>query len=52
MLDGLDVFRPLGRAEPVGDGLKIKRYIPRAKGSASGIIKRNANVRITVKERN
>ncbi|MBQ2494072.1 MAG: 50S ribosomal protein L22 [Bacilli bacterium] len=36
----------------VGDGLKIKRYIPRAKGSASGIIKRNANVRITVKERN
>ena len=36
----------------VGDGLKIKRYIPRAKGSASGIIKRNSNVRIVVKERN
>ena len=36
----------------VSDGLKIKRYIPRAKGSASGIIKRNANIRITVKERN
>ena len=36
----------------VGDGLKIKRYIPRAKGSASGIVKRNANIRITVKERN
>lgn len=34
------------------DGLKIKRYIPRAKGSASGIVKRNANIRITVKERN
>ena len=36
----------------VSDGLKIKRYIPRARGSASGIIKRNANIRITVKERN
>jgi len=35
----------------VSDGLKIKRYIPRAKGSASPIIKRNANIRITVKER-
>ena len=36
----------------VGDGLKIKRYIPRAKGSASGIIKRNSHIRIIVKERN
>ena len=36
----------------VGDGLKIKRYIPRAKGSASGIIKRNAHIRVCVKERN
>ncbi|MCR5348389.1 MAG: 50S ribosomal protein L22 [Bacilli bacterium] len=36
----------------VGDGLKIKRYIPRAKGSASPIIKRNAHIRIVVKERN
>ena len=35
-----------------GDGLKIKRYIPRAKGSASGIVKRNAHIRIVVKERN
>lgn len=35
----------------VSDGLKIKRYIPRAKGSASPIIKRNANIRVTVKER-
>ena len=34
----------------VNDGMKIKRYIPRAKGSASGIIKRNANVRIKLKE--
>ncbi len=36
----------------VGDGLKIKRYIPRAKGSASGIVKRNSHIRIVVKERN
>jgi large subunit ribosomal protein L22 len=36
----------------VGDGLKIKRYIPRAKGSASGIIKRNAHLTVVVKERN
>ena len=36
----------------VGDGLKIKRFIPRAKGSASGIIKRNAHISVTVKERN
>ena len=36
----------------VGDGLKIKRYIPRAKGSASGIIKRNSHISIVVKERN
>ena len=35
----------------VSDGLKIKRYIPRAKGSASPIIKRNANIRVVVKER-
>ena len=35
----------------VGDGLKIKRYIPRAKGSASGIVKRNANLTVVVKER-
>jgi len=36
----------------VGDGLKIKRYIPRAKGSASSIIKRNCHISIVVKERN
>lgn len=36
----------------VSDGLKIKRFIPRAKGSASPIIKRNANILVVVKERN
>lgn len=36
----------------VSDGLNIKRFIPRAKGSASPIIKRNANLLVVVKERN
>ena len=35
----------------VGDGLKIKRYRPRAKGSASGLVKRNAHLTVVVKER-
>ena len=32
------------------DGLRIKRFIPRAKDSASGLVKRNANLRVIVKE--
>lgn len=36
----------------VSDGLRIKRFIPRGKGSASPIIKRNANLTVVVKERN
>ena len=32
------------------DGLRIKRFIPRARGSASGLVKRNANLRVIVKE--
>lgn len=34
------------------DSVKMKRYLPRAKGSASGLVKRYANVYCTVKERN
>lgn len=34
------------------DSIKMKRYLPRAKGSASGLVKRFANVYVTVKERN
>ena len=34
------------------DGIKMKRYEPRAKGSSSPIIKRCSNIRVTVKERN
>ena len=35
----------------VGDGLKMKRYIPRAKGSASSIVKRTAHISVVVKEK-
>ncbi|MCF0113367.1 MAG: 50S ribosomal protein L22 [Bacilli bacterium] len=49
---GMDASKLYIAEIQVNDGLKIKRFIPRAKGSASGIIKRNANIRITVKERN
>ena len=33
------------------DGLKMKRYLPRAKGSASGLVKRNSHLYIVVKMR-
>lgn len=34
------------------DSVKMKRYLPRAKGSASGLVKRFCNIYVTVKERN
>lgn len=33
------------------DGFRIKRFTPRAKGSASPLIRRNTNLRVVVKER-
>ena len=33
------------------DGLKMKRYLPRAKGSASGLVKRSSNIYVVVKMR-
>lgn len=33
------------------DGLKMKRYLPRAKGSASGLVKRSAHIYVVVKMR-
>ena len=33
------------------DGLRMKRYIPRAKGSASGLVKRDCHITIVVKMR-
>ena len=34
------------------DSIKMRRYLPRAKGSASGLVKRFCNIYITIKERN
>lgn len=49
---GLD-WRKLYVAEiQATDGLKMKRYEPRAKGSSSPIIKRCSHIFVTVKERN
>ena len=31
-----------------GDGAKLKRYLPRAKGSASGLVKRLCNITVIV----
>ena len=33
------------------DGLRMKRYLPRAKGSASGLVKRNSHLYVVVKMR-
>ena len=33
------------------DGLRMKRYMPRAKGSASGLVKRTCHIYVTVKMR-
>lgn len=33
------------------DGLRMKRYLPRAKGSASGLVKRNSHIAVIVKMR-
>ena len=34
-----------------GDGIKMKRFLPRAKGSASGLVKRSSHITVVVKER-
>jgi large subunit ribosomal protein L22 len=33
------------------DGLRMKRFLPRAKGSASGLVKRTCSITVVVKER-
>lgn len=35
----------------INDSIKMKRFLPRAKGSASGIIKRTSTIIVKVKER-
>ena len=34
-----------------GDGIKMKRYLPRAKGSASGLVKRTSHITVVVKSK-
>lgn len=34
------------------DSIKMRRFLPRAKGSASGMVKRYSNIYVTLKERN
>lgn len=34
-----------------GDGLRMRRYLPRAKGSASGLVKRSSHITVVVKMR-
>lgn len=48
---GMDEDRLYIASIQCSDGMRIKRYIPRAKGSASGIVKRLSNVYVTVKMR-
>ena len=33
------------------DGIRMKRFLPRAKGSASGLVKRNSHITVVVKAR-
>ncbi len=33
------------------EGIRMKRYLPRAKGSASGLVKRNSHITVVVKGR-
>lgn len=35
----------------VDDGIRMKRYMPRAKGSASGLVKRTCHITVIVAER-
>ncbi|MCI1245722.1 MAG: 50S ribosomal protein L22 [Bacilli bacterium] len=48
---GLDESRLYVAEIQASDGVRMKRFIPRAKGSGSPIIKRMANIRVVVKER-
>lgn len=47
-LDGSKLYVSMIQAS---DGIKMKRYLPRGKGSSSGLVKRSSNIRVTVKER-
>ena len=48
---GLDGEKLYIASIQASDSVKMKRYLPRAKGSASGLVKRFCNIYVTVKER-
>lgn len=48
---GMDYTRLYVAMIQASDGIKMKRYLPRAKGSSSGLVKRTSNIYVTVKER-
>ena len=48
---GLDGEKLYVASIQASDSVKMKRYLPRAKGSASGLVKRFCNIYVTVKER-
>lgn len=48
---GMDMNKLYIAEIQASDGIRMKRYIPRAKGSASSITKRTSNLRVVVKER-
>lgn len=48
---GMDEARLYVAEIYANDGLKMKRYMPRAKGSASGLVKRTCHITVVVKMR-
>jgi len=48
---GMDENRLYVASIWANDGLKMRRYLPRAKGSASGLVKRSAHIYVVVKMR-
>lgn len=48
---GMDASKLYVAMIQASDGIRMKRFEPRAKGSSSPIVKRTANISVTVKER-
>lgn len=48
---GMDESRLYVASIYANEGMRIKRYLPRAKGSASGLVKRNSHITVVVKMR-
>lgn len=47
---GMDESKLIISNIQAGDGVRMKRFLPRAKGSASGLVKRTCHINVTVKE--